>query len=109
MRNIHIWIYVFIIATQISLSQINFIQNKAFELSLFLSLPASMALVVASEEITSDLFGDGAFAILRVSNSILVQSTNEKTSNTKLYINYNYLFVILLFLFLEKYFLLFLY
>ncbi len=49
--------------------KINFIQNKAFELSLFLSLPASMALIVASEEITSALFGYGAFDILSVSNS----------------------------------------
>jgi len=46
-----------------------FIQNKAFELCLFLSLPASMALVIGSEEITSALFGYGAFDMLSVSNS----------------------------------------
>ena len=41
--------------------KIDFIQQKSFELSLFLSLPASMALIVGSEEITSALFGYGAF------------------------------------------------
>ena len=49
--------------------KINFIQNKSFELCLFLSLPASMALIVASEEITSALFGYGAFDKSSVSNS----------------------------------------
>ena len=49
--------------------KINFIQNKAFELCLFLSLPASMALIVGSEEITSALFGYGEFKVLSVSNS----------------------------------------
>ena len=49
--------------------KINFIQNKSFELSLFLSLPASMALIVGSEEITSALFGYGAFDKLSVTNS----------------------------------------
>ena len=39
-------------------------------LCLFLSLPAaSMALIVGSEEITSALFGYGAFDELSVSNS----------------------------------------
>ncbi len=37
------------------------IQNKALELSLFLSLPASIALLIASEEIISALFGYGSF------------------------------------------------
>ena len=37
------------------------IQNKALELSLFLSIPASIALLVASEEIISSLFGYGSF------------------------------------------------
>ena len=49
--------------------KINFVQNKSFELCLFLSLPASMALIVGSEEITSALFGYGAFDKLSVSNS----------------------------------------
>ena len=52
-----------------NIKKINFIQNKSFELCLFLSLPASMALVVGSEEITSALFGYGAFDKLSVLNS----------------------------------------
>ena len=49
--------------------KISEIQNKALELSLFLSLPASLALVLASEEITSSLFGYGSFDIKSVQNS----------------------------------------
>ena len=45
------------------------IQNKALELSLFLSLPATLALVIASEEITSSLFGYGNFDLDSVKNS----------------------------------------
>ena len=51
------------------IKKINFIQNKSFELCLFLSVPASMALLVGSEEITSALFGYGAFDSVSVSNS----------------------------------------
>ena len=50
-------------------NKINFIQNKALELSLFLSLPACTALLIASNEITSSLFGYGSFDILSVKNS----------------------------------------
>ncbi len=50
-------------------NKINFIQNKSFELCLFLSLPASMALIVGSEQITSALFGYGAFDSVSVKNS----------------------------------------
>ena len=49
--------------------KIDLIQNKALELSLFLSLPASIALLVASEEIISSLFGYGQFSKNSVSNS----------------------------------------
>ena len=49
--------------------KINLIQNKALELSLFLSLPASIALFIASEEIISALFGYGQFNENSVSNS----------------------------------------
>ena len=49
--------------------KIDFIQNKALELSLFLSLPATVALLIASEEITSSLFGYGSFDITSVKNS----------------------------------------
>ena len=45
------------------------LQNKALELSLFLSLPASLALIVGSEQITSALFGYGSFDQLSVNNS----------------------------------------
>ena len=49
--------------------KIDFIQNKALELSLFLSLPATLALLIASEEITTSLFGYGSFDSLSVKNS----------------------------------------
>ena len=45
------------------------IQNKALELSLFLSLPASIALLIGSEEIISALFGYGSFDEISVLNS----------------------------------------
>ena len=45
------------------------IQNKALELSMFLSLPASVALFVGSEEIISALFGYGSFTNEAVLNS----------------------------------------
>jgi putative peptidoglycan lipid II flippase len=49
--------------------KINLIQNKALELSLFLSLPAALALLIASEEIISSLFGYGSFNENSVKNS----------------------------------------
>ena len=45
------------------------IQNKALELSMFLSLPATAALYVGSEEIISALFGYGSFKNDAVLNS----------------------------------------
>ena len=45
------------------------LQNKALELSLFLSLPASLALMIGSEQITSSLFGYGSFDQITVNNS----------------------------------------
>ena len=50
-------------------NKILLIQNKALELSLFLSIPASIALVVGSEYITSALFGYGSFNEVAVQNS----------------------------------------
>jgi len=50
-------------------SKILLIQNKALELSMFLSLPASVALFIGSEEIISGLFGYGSFDDKAVSNS----------------------------------------
>tara|TARA_B110001452_G_scaffold96654_1_gene79960 strand:+ start:4915 stop:6357 length:1443 start_codon:yes stop_codon:yes gene_type:complete len=49
--------------------EIILIQNKALELSLFLSIPASIALIVGSEEIISSLFGYGSFEEKSVKNS----------------------------------------
>ena len=42
-------------------NQANKIQNKSLELSLLLSLPASIALIIGSEEIVNALFGYGSF------------------------------------------------
>ena len=50
-------------------NKINLIQNKAIELCLFLSLPASVALIIGSKEIVSALFGYGSFNELSVLNS----------------------------------------
>ena len=47
------------------------IQNKALELSLFLSLPATIALIIGSEQIISALFGYGSFNEISVKNSSL--------------------------------------
>jgi len=52
-------------------NKIEFIQNKSLELSLFLSLPAAGALLIASQEITSALFGYGSFDTESVKNSSL--------------------------------------
>jgi putative peptidoglycan lipid II flippase len=49
--------------------KITLIQNKALELSLFLSIPASIALLIASEQIVSALFGYGSFDEIGVKNS----------------------------------------
>ena len=49
--------------------QIIIIQNKALELSLFLSIPAAIALLIASEQIVSALFGYGTFNEDGVKNS----------------------------------------
>ena len=51
------------------INKINLIQNKALELSLFLSIPAAIALLIASEEIISSLFGYGSFDEESIKNS----------------------------------------
>jgi len=51
--------------------KISLIQNKALELSLFLSIPATIGLVIASQEIISALFGYGNFNKVSVNNSSL--------------------------------------
>ena len=50
-------------------SEIVSIQNKALELSLFLSIPATIALLIASNLIVSALFGYGSFSETSVENS----------------------------------------
>ena len=54
-----------------NVKKVKFIQNRSLELSLFLSLPATLALLISSEEITSALFGYGSFDIKSVKNSAL--------------------------------------
>jgi Uncharacterized membrane protein, putative virulence factor len=49
--------------------KISLIQNKALELSMFLSIPASVALTIGSEQIISALFGYGSFTENSVLNS----------------------------------------
>ena len=49
--------------------KISLIQNKALELSLFLSIPATIALFISSEQIISSLFGYGSFDEDSVKNS----------------------------------------
>jgi len=51
--------------------EIESVQNKALELSLFLSIPATVALFIASAPIISALFGYGSFSELSVQNSAL--------------------------------------
>ena len=52
-------------------NKILLVQNKALELSIFLSLPATLALLIGSEEIISALFGYGSFDKTAVKNSSL--------------------------------------
>ncbi len=52
-------------------NKILLIQNKALELSLFLSLPATIALIIGSEQIISALFGYGSFNETSAKNSSL--------------------------------------
>jgi len=51
------------------IDKILLIQNKALELSMFLSLPAFIGLFIGSEEIISALFGYGSFSKEAVYNS----------------------------------------
>ena len=52
-------------------SEVLLIQNKALELSLFLSIPATFALLIGSKLIVSALFGYGSFSETSVENSAL--------------------------------------
>jgi putative peptidoglycan lipid II flippase len=45
-----------------NIKKLSNIQSKSFELSLLLSIPASLGLILASEEIVNSLFGYGSFS-----------------------------------------------
>ena len=51
--------------------QITDLQNRALELCLFLSIPAATALVLASEEVITSLFGYGSFNDVSVINTAI--------------------------------------
>ena len=59
-------------------SKISNIQNKSLQLSLMLSVPASLGLIIASEEIVNGLFGYGSFTTKDV----------EMTSNALMFFGY---------------------
>jgi putative peptidoglycan lipid II flippase len=46
-----------------NIKKLSNIQSKSFELSLLLSIPASLGLILASEEIVNALFGYGSFSL----------------------------------------------
>ena len=46
-----------------NIKKISDIQNKSFELSLLLSIPASLGLILASNQIVNALFGYGSFSV----------------------------------------------
>jgi putative peptidoglycan lipid II flippase len=52
-------------------SQVINLQNRSIELSLFLSIPGAVALIMASKEIVTSLFGYGSFDINSVNNTAL--------------------------------------
>ena len=52
-------------------SQISNIQSRSIELSLLLSIPASLGLILASEQIVNALFGYGSFTIENIKNTSL--------------------------------------
>jgi len=54
-----------------SFEKITNLQNRALELCLFLSIPAATALVLASEEVVTSLFGYGSFDYVSVINTAI--------------------------------------
>jgi len=54
-----------------NLEQVSDLQNRALELCLFLSIPAATALVLASEQIITSLFGYGSFDNQSVINTAI--------------------------------------
>ena len=56
---------------QKNISKISNIQSRSIELSLLLSIPASLGLILASEQIVSALFGYGSFTLKNVEMTAL--------------------------------------
>ena len=56
---------------QKKISKISNIQSRSIELSLLLSIPASLGLIIASEQIVSVLFGYGSFTLKNVEMTAL--------------------------------------
>jgi len=54
-----------------NIKQTSDLQNRSLELCLFLSIPAAIALVLASEEIITSLFGYGSFSEESVANTAM--------------------------------------
>ena len=54
-----------------SYKKITDLQNRSLELSLFLSVPAAVALILASEQIITSLFGYGSFDNISVINTAI--------------------------------------
>ena len=54
-----------------NLDEVMNLQNRALELCLFLSIPAAVALILASEQIITSLFGYGSFDKTSVSNTAI--------------------------------------
>ena len=52
-------------------AETNDLQNRALELCLFLSVPAAVALVLASQQIVTSLFGYGYFNAISVNNTAI--------------------------------------
>ena len=55
-----------------NIKKLSNIQSKSFELSLLLSIPASLGLILASEEIVNALFGYGSFSIEDVKKTAML-------------------------------------
>ena len=75
-------------------SKITNIQNQSLELSLLLSVPASIGLIIASEEIVNGLFGYGSFTIKDV----------EMTSKALMFFGYGVIAFSLIKIFANFYF-----
>ena len=54
-----------------NIKKVSNLQNRALELCLFLSIPAAIGLILASEEIITALFGYGSFNVTSVNNTAI--------------------------------------